>query len=141
MLKAANGEVYEEDFQMAKRSYYKDDINFDHLQKQLPLCTDLFWQAFPGVKQGTSVCTVYQAMNTQVYNTMWSTQSFKIVFNNYYNTAERSFSALWNVLTYLFSSMSEQRLNNCMLLHIQKQVTDCIEIAKEFIAINAERKL
>ena len=39
LLKAANGEVYEEDFQMAKCSYYEDDINFDHLQKQ---CTDLF---------------------------------------------------------------------------------------------------
>ena len=129
---------------MAKRSYYKDDINFDHLQKQLPLCTDLFWQAFPGVKQGTSVCTIYEVMNTQqVYNTMWSTQSFKIVLNNYYNIIYS-----WEVIfctvkcfTYLCSSMTEQRLNNCMLLHIHKQVTDCIQIAKEFIAINADRKL
>ena len=55
-------------------------------------------------------------------------------------TAERSFSALQNVLTYLRSSMIEQRLNNCMLIHIYKQLTDFIQIAKEFIAINAERK-
>ena len=41
LLKAANGEVYEEAFQMAKISCCKDDIKFDHLQKQLPLCTDL----------------------------------------------------------------------------------------------------
>ena len=41
-------------------------------------------------------------------------------------TAERSFSALQNVLTYIHSSTTEQRLNNCMLLHIHKQLTDFI---------------
>ena len=59
-------------------------------------------------------------------------------------TAERSFSPLWNVLTYLWSSMTQQRLNNCMLLHIHTQLTDSldlIQIAKDVIAINAERKL
>ena len=34
--------------------------------------------------------------------------------------------------------MTEQRLNNCMLLHIHKQLTDFTQIAKEFIA---KRKL
>ena len=56
-------------------------------------------------------------------------------------TAERSFSALRNVLTYLRSSMTEQRLNNCMQFDIHKQLTDFMQIAKEVIAINAERKL
>ena len=55
-------------------------------------------------------------------------------------TAERSFSVLQNVLTYLSSSMTEQRLNNCMLLHIHQQLTDFIQIAKEVIAINAKKK-
>ena len=41
-------------------------------------------------------------------------------------TAERSFSALQNVLTYIHSSTTKQRLNNCMLLHIHKQLTDFI---------------
>ena len=40
LLKAANGEVYEEDFQMAIK--FLADINFDHLQKEFLLCTDLF---------------------------------------------------------------------------------------------------
>ena len=68
--------------------------------------------------------------------------SFKIIFNNYYNiNYERSFSALRNVLILTLIYMTEQRLNNCMLLHIHKQLTDFIQIARKFIASNAERKL
>ena len=71
LLKAANGEPYEEYCQMAKMSGYKDDINFDHLQKQLPLCADLIRQALPGVIQVTSMHTICEAMNTQqVYKSM-----------------------------------------------------------------------
>ena len=102
-----------------------------------------------GVKQVTSVRTICEAINTQ--------QIYKSMLYEVYNlltlyltipitsaTAERSFSALQNILTYLRSSMTEQRLNNCMLFHIHKHLTDSldlIQIAKEFIAINAERKL
>ena len=99
LLKAANGEAYEEDFQMAKISCYKDDINFDHLQKQLPLCADLIRQALPSVKQVTSMRTICEVMNTQ--------QVYKSMLYEVHNllrlyltipitsaTAERSFSAL-----------------------------------------------
>ena len=40
--------------------------------------------------------------------------------------------------------MTEKRLNNCMLLHIHKDLTDKIDeidIAKEFVSINTERKV
>jgi len=54
------------------------------------------------------------------------------------STAERTFSVLRRVLTYLRSTMTEQRLNNCLLLHTYKDLTDNIDllaIAKEFIAV------
>ena len=57
-------------------------------------------------------------------------------------TSERSFSALKRVLTYLRSTMTEERLNHCLLLHIHKNVTDTLdikEIAKDFINTNSER--
>ena len=40
--------------------------------------------------------------------------------------------------------MIEKWLNNCMLLHIHKDLTDKIDeidIAKEFVSINTERSL
>lgn len=38
--------------------------------------------------------------------------------------------------------MTEKRLNNCLLLHAHKDITDYLnleDIAKEFISANAER--
>ena len=39
-------------------------------------------------------------------------------------TAERSFSALRRIKTYLRSTMTEARLNNLMLLHVHKDLFD-----------------
>ena len=44
-------------------------------------------------------------------------------------TAERSFSTLRRIKTYLGQTMGQQRLNDLMLLHIHKQRTDEINIA------------
>lgn len=58
-------------------------------------------------------------------------------------TSERAFSRLQRVLTYLCSSMTEQRLKHCIILHTRKHLTDSInlaEIGNEFISSNSERK-
>ena len=50
--------------------------------------------------------------------------------------AERCFSALKRIKTYLRNSMTEERLNNCMILHVHREKTDQLNleaIAKEFI--------
>ena len=57
-------------------------------------------------------------------------------------TAERSFSALRRVKTYLRSSMTEERLNNVLLLHVHKEEAgnlDLKEIACMFVAANERR--
>lgn len=58
------------------------------------------------------------------------------------STSERTFSAMKRLLTYLRSTMTEKRLNNCLLLHVHKDLTDelCLtEVAKEFVSVNVER--
>ena len=58
-------------------------------------------------------------------------------------TAERSFSALRRMKTYLQNSMTQQRLNHCMILHVHREETDklnLIEVAKEFVEKNDRRK-
>ena len=58
-------------------------------------------------------------------------------------TSERAFSALRRILTYLRSTMTEQRLNNCLLLHVHKDLTDSLDLvdaAKEFTAKNSDRR-
>ena len=58
-------------------------------------------------------------------------------------TAERTFSVLRRLKTFLRSTMSQPRLNHALLLHIHKDRTDninLISIAKEFISVNERRQ-
>ena len=52
-------------------------------------------------------------------------------------TSKRSFSALRRVKTYLRTTMTQQRLNNLMVLHIHKDLVDSLElerVAKDFVS-------
>ena len=45
--------------------------------------------------------------------------------------------------TYLRSTMTEKRLNNCLLLHVHKDLTDSLnmqDIATEFISVSDDRR-
>ena len=47
------------------------------------------------------------------------------------------------IKTYLRNSMSQERLNHCLLVHVHRQKTDeleCCDIAKEFISRNERRR-
>ena len=57
-------------------------------------------------------------------------------------TAESSFSCLWRVKNYLRLTMSDERLNNVILLHANKELTDHLDlsdIASTFISANERR--
>lgn len=147
LLEASNGHSYQNHLDSLKISCYKNDFNSDRLHSQLSLCADMIKQALPTVKCVTSVRTICEAMNTN--------NTFKSMLSEVHDllrlyltvpitsaTSERSFSALRFVLTYLRSTMSEQRLNNCLLLHIHKDITDSLDITdigKQFICTPERR--
>ena len=54
-------------------------------------------------------------------------------------TAERSFSSLRWLKTYLQSTMTEERFNNVIILHVHKDDTDCLEIASISTSVNDRR--
>ena len=59
------------------------------------------------------------------------------------SSAERSFSSLHRLKTYLRSTMTPDRLNDMLLLHVHKAGTDRIdltEISRQFVARNERRK-
>ena len=58
-------------------------------------------------------------------------------------TSERMFSVLKRLLVYLRSTMTEKRVNNCLLVHVHKDIVDELnlkEIAVEFVSVNDERR-
>ena len=55
---------------------------------------------------------------------------------------QRSFSAMRRVKTYLRSTMTQERLNNLMILHVHKEFTDAldlVQVANEFVRANESR--
>ncbi len=56
-------------------------------------------------------------------------------------TAERSFSSLKRIKTFLRNSMTQSRLNNLFILYIHPtRIEDLVsQIAKEFISVNTRR--
>ena len=58
-------------------------------------------------------------------------------------TGERSLSAVRCIKTYLRSTMSQQRLNNTILLNVHKDLRDGLDlptIARQFVDVNERRR-
>ena len=57
--------------------------------------------------------------------------------------SERSFSAMRRIKTYLRSTMSQERLNATMVLHVHKESTDALNLQRlnnEFVSESDYRK-
>ena len=57
--------------------------------------------------------------------------------------SERTFSALKRVKTCLRSSMTEERLNNCLLVHVYKEIAEELgleAISRDFVRADDARK-
>ena len=144
IVKAANGESYDDSIRSLVDSCFAGDLDFDILRRHLPLVHDLVREAIPGVQKVTSVHTVCEAMNmSNAYESMLSEVHkllrLYLTIPIMSSTSERTFSAMKRLLTYLHSTMTEE--NNCVL-HIHKDLTDQLDItviAKEFISANSDR--
>ena len=147
LLKAANGSSYQNELSALEVSCYKNDIDWSDLSRHLPLLQDVVKKYNPNLKKVTSVHSICEALNSNnIYKDMLP--SVHILLRLYLTipvtsaTSERTFSALRRLLTYLRSTMTEKRLNHCLLLHVHKFYTDAIDltlVAKEFIHRQDER--
>ena len=130
-VESENGENYAKELEQVKESVFKDDLDYDRLEKHLGVLVDVIHQALPEVKKVTSVHTICEAMKSPPYRIMLSEvhKSLRLYLTVPITSfkSERAFSTLRRLLTYLRSSMTEQRLNNCMLLHIHKDLTDDLD--------------
>ena len=112
------------------------------------MLADAIKVALPSVRKVTSIRTICDAMNAQtVYKSMLSEvhKQLRLYLTVPITTAtsERTFSALRHVLPYLRSTMTEKRLNNCLLLYVHKELTDSLDllkIGKDFINNEERRK-
>ena len=127
---------------------YSQDIDVEKLETQLKLLHQFINVADETIKSITPMRSLAQVLNScHVAKKMLS--EVDILLRIYFTipvttaTAERSFSCLRRLKTWLRSTMSQERLNNLLLVHVHKNVTDSLslqEIAQEFTAVNEKRR-
>lgn len=94
LIKAANGETYDDILRNVEQSYYAPDLDFTVLRRQLPLLADVVKQGC--VRKVTLIHTICESMKTN--------PTYKLIFSEVHKllrlylvvpiTAERMFSVL-----------------------------------------------
>ena len=129
-----SGEDQTEELKNFEQSVFKSDFCIEKLKRELGVLIDAIHVALPHVKKVTSIRTISEAMCTYANNQMLTEVHkhlrlyFTIPITS--STSESSFSALKRLLTYLRSTMTEKRLNNCFLLHVHNNITDAIDLVR-----------
>ena len=147
LLDAANGEVIRQEIP-SYLSHYLSEQEIVQLKAQLPMLPGAIDSTLSGsVKHVTNVRTVCDALNgseimKQMLSIVHKLAVIYLTFPVTSATAERSFSSLRRVKTYLRSRMTSQRLNNLFLLYIHQSYTDTLDlslVAKDFASSNTRR--
>ena len=146
LIKCANGET-DQFISTDAEAYLKDDFDLERLKIQLSMLPDVIKTSSLNIKQVTNVRTIVSAMSeSAIYQGMLQEVDkllkLYLTFPVTTATAERSFSSLRRVKTYLRSTMTSCRLNNLFLLYIHKEKTDALDlckVAKEFVSVNSRR--
>ena len=148
IIKSANGEDFTEELGKVNSSVYGKDLDFPKIKCHLAMLNDIVHQALPDVKKVASVRTVCSAMLSSNYRSTF--REIHKLLRLYLTvpitsaTSKRAFSTLRRIFTCLrsCSSMTEKRLNKCVLLHVHKDLVDemdLVPIAKRFASLNSER--
>ncbi len=121
---------------------YGDDFNGQSLQLQLQILVSTVPEDIHTIMEVLSYLKEMPASEKELINEVVKLAKLILVMPATNSTSERSFSALRRLKTYLRSTMTQQRLNNLMILHVHKELTDELkmkEIANEFIGQNERR--
>lgn len=132
-------------------SVYSKDVDFERAKLQLQMLLDLVkaYKQSQGLSrlEITSMRTMADILNEiPMAKDMFS--EVDTLLRIYFTvpittcTAERSFFCLRHIKTYLWFTMTEECLNNVMILHAYKEDTDQLnlhEIASMFVSVNDRR--
>ena len=146
LLKSACGEECNSELKSFSESVFQADFSIPQLEKQLAILVDVIRVELPDVKRVTNIRTICTAMeahrNRSMLSEVHKLLRLFLTIPVTSSTSERSFSAMRRLYTYLRSSMTESRFNNCFILHVHKELAERInleDVAKEFISRNDER--
>ena len=118
---------------------YGDDFDQQSLQTQLKILGSTVPADINTIVEVLSYLKKISPSEKELLNQIVILAKLKLVMPATNSTSERSFSAMRRLKTYLRSTMTQERLNQLLIFHIHKEVTDTLtmrEIANEFISKN-----
>ena len=149
VINAANGDV--NTIPETVRDMYSKDLDIPRLSTHLSMLPDIVKgynsvSASP-LQQVTKVQTVCSMMNEvpgakSLCSELHRTLQILLTIPVTTATSERTFSVMRRLKTYLRSSMSQERLNNVLILHCYKSRTDVVDVkqlASAFVNTNERR--
>ncbi|XP_046548889.1 zinc finger MYM-type protein 1-like [Haliotis rubra] len=150
LLSAANGR----NFQISShiRELYKDDVDFVRLNTQLSMLHDTVKSVSTErgclIIEVTNIDTVVSVINSSpvirhLFKEISTLLKIYLTIPVTTATSERTFSTLRRLKSYVRSTMTQERLNNVLLLHVHKTIADelsLVDVAREFISFNDRRR-
>ena len=139
VLKARKGEVYQDELE-AVLAIYKDDLSRLELEAQLPLLKSQVCEELAdnfSVHDAVRVLSELSVAERTAFSGFWSVMKLLLVLLATNATSEQSLSALRRVKTYLRATMTQEWLNNLMVLHVHKEQVDGLKlerVAHEFVS-------
>ena len=141
LLKAANGEEYGCELKFVTE-FYGQDFNEDQLKLQLET---LSANLSSSVHDLPSIITHFKSFSTaqrSLLSQVCTLLSLILVMPATNAVSERSFSALRRISTFLRTTMTQNRLNSIMVLHVHKEHTDkinLIDVGNDFVGESEHR--
>lgn len=138
LLKAATGKDYESELKDVLQ-FYTSDIDEMSLRSQLQTFSTNFQSTSQGTVNFKDIVSYLQGLSTGMKSLLSEVLRFTkliLVAGATNATSERSFSAMRRAKSYLQSTMGQVRLNNIMVLHVHKELTDklnLVDVANDFV--------
>ena len=142
VIKAANSMDYTDDLKSVV-DIYGEDINESNLKIQLETLASTISEKVSNVFEVKQYLTQLSDAQKVLLNEIINVMKLIMVMPATNSTSERSFSAMRRVKSYDRQCMTQERMNNLMILNVHKELTeeiDLFDIAKEFISGNESRE-
>ena len=134
LLKAVRHDNYEELISVS--NLYEHDLHIEDLKIQLTTLSVQLSDSHPSLSDILKYIQTLDKPAHKIYSEIITLIKLLLIVPASNATSERSFSALRRIKTYLRTTMTQERLNNLMLLHIHQErldKLDLLNIAEEFV--------
>ena len=145
LLNTIRGESTQEMYDFVCK-FYNSDFDCQRLQVHLEMLQATFPEGLKSVTLCTNdlKCFILSLSENEraVIEEVVTLLKLILVLPSTNAVSERSFSAMRRLKTYLRTTMTQERLNHLLLLHIHKDRTDtlsCVEVAKTFVGDSEHR--